>query len=205
MSFINPIAALTSFLSIGATRNFAGFSGYVTIQESTTDVLEITQQPVQQGASIADHAFKKPISLSIQMQFNTGLDIPLIGGLLGGVGSLLGLTDSLSQIYQNLLSLQTPVAPNILSTFTVMTLKRTYNNMLLTTLGCTTDKKTENVLSISATFQECITVPLSTGQLSASFLKDVAKHASIINKGKQSGALTLGQGIVPGLKGVQGP
>ena len=83
MSFIVQPQVL---LAIGPKRQFGGnsttpntsnpatgngaqpvFSGYVTITESSIDALEITQQPVQQGASIADHAFKKPGTLTIQI------------------------------------------------------------------------------------------------------------------------------------------
>ena len=63
-----------TLFAIGPKRQFGGsgniFSGYVTITENSTDAIEITQQPVQQGANIADHAFKKPISLSISDSFS---------------------------------------------------------------------------------------------------------------------------------------
>lgn len=193
MSILTPVA---QFLSIGKTRNFSGFKGYVTIQESTTDSLEITQQPVQQGASISDHAFKKPISLSIQIQFNTAFNLPVGGALIGGL-----FGQSLAQIYQNLLELQVPKPPAVLTTFDVSTLKRTYKNMLLATLGCTTDKRTENVLAINATFQECIIVPISTTTLPRSLLKTPAKSAATESMGKKSAFLTAVQGILPGVAG----
>lgn len=190
MGFLDPV---TSFLGIGPSRSFAGFKGYVTIQESTTDTLEITQQPVQQGASVADHAFKKPVTLSIQIQFNTALNIPVLGGLAGGL-----FGQSLSQIYQNLLNLQSPVPPDVLTPFSVMTLKRTYKNMLLQTLGCTTDKRTENVLAINATFQEVILVPIGIFTLSLDQLKKPEVNAAVQNAGKKS-ALFLGKQALQGV------
>lgn len=188
MSFLSqPL----SFLSIPPTRNFAGISGYVTISESTVDSLEITQHPVQQGASISDHAFKKPVVLSIQMLFG--------GGGLGGSG--LG-GQSLSSIYQSLLALQQPTPsptlsgtsllslgsapPAALTPFIVTTPKRTYYNMLLVSLGCTTDKKTENVLSINASFQEVILVPITTTNVPASQLKNAGSNSGTQNAGEKS-------------------
>lgn len=161
-----------SFFSIGPKRSFGGISGYVTIQESATDALEITQQPVQQGASIADHAFKKPVSLSIQMLFSDNF------------------TQSLSDVYQELLTLQSTLEP-----FNVVTPKRTYYNMLLATMGQTTDKKTENVLSITANFQEVILVPIVTTIVPKSQLKRPASNMGTQNVGQKSAIATIVQGL----------
>lgn len=190
MSFLSPI---TSFLSIGKSRNFSGFKGYVTIQESTTDAMEITQHPVQSGSSISDHAFKKPTTLSIQIQFDTSSNIPLIGGL-GLVGGLFG--KSLSEIYQDLLDLQNPTGgTTVLTPFDVVTLKRTYKTMLISTLGCTTDKRTENVLAINVTFQEAIIVQIQAGFIKRSLLKTPKINQAIQNAGNKSAFLTVAQGI----------
>jgi|SRR5665213_731812 len=175
MSFLSqPISTL---FAIGATRSFAGLTGYVTIQESTVDSLEITQQPVQQGAMIADHAFKKPVNLSVTMQFK---DNPL---------------QSLAQVYQSLLALQTPVLPATLAPFTVITPKRVYTNMLLSTLGLTTDKKTEAVLAISASFQEVLLVSVGTTIVPRSQLKNPGNNGGTQAVGKKSALKTLAQGI----------
>jgi hypothetical protein len=156
------------FLAIPPVRSFAGIKGYVTLTESTVDKLTITKQPVQQGATISDHAFKEPISISITMLFGQNL------------------TQNLNQIYASLLALQQPIPPAILATFTVTTPKRNYNNMLLTTLTCTTNKQTENVLSISATFEECITVPITTTNVPPSQLQNAANNQGTQNAGKKS-------------------
>src|SRR5882757_7231148 len=89
MSFLSqPL----QFFSIGPTRSFSGFEGYVTIQENTVDALELTQHPVQQGAMISDHAFKKPTTLSVQIRFSENL------------------SQSLADIYISFLALQQPQA-----------------------------------------------------------------------------------------------
>lgn len=170
MSFI--VQPQTLF-AIGPSRSFAGIKGYCIITENATDAIEITQQPVQQGASIADHAFKKPGSFSMQIQFQA---------------SLFG--QSLAQIYQSLLTLQSSLQP-----FDVITPKRTYSNMLFASLGQTTDKKTENVLSIAASFQEVILVPVLATNVPRSQLRNPGANAGTQAVGKKSALLSLAQGI----------
>lgn len=203
MSILTPAL---DFFGIGPSRNFAGLSGYCTINENTTDALEVTQQPIQTGSSIADHAYKKPISLTLQIQFATGSGSLLsavgfggigaaIGGALPGVGSALGLGQSLKQIYQSLIELQSPTPPAVITPFTVSTLKRSYPNMLLVTLGLVTDNKTENVLAITAGFQEAIIVSTGTTIVSASLLKNVASNLATAAAGTKSAAKTIVDGI----------
>lgn len=118
-------------------RAIGPFTATVTIEEAATDELEITQHPVQQGAAITDHAFLKPASLAIKVAFNDA-DAPL------------------AETYANLLALQASRTP-----FTVVTGKRQYTNMLLKSLGQTTDRTTETILSISAQLQEVLLVPVT--------------------------------------------
>ena len=73
-------------------RFFAGFSAYITLQESATDELEVTQHPIHDGADVTDHAFKKPSTVSIQIAFDA-------------------TTAPLAEIYQNLLALQATRIP----------------------------------------------------------------------------------------------
>jgi hypothetical protein len=171
MAFDSPIS---SFFSILPGRSFGGvlqpFSGYVTLSESTTDEIEITQQPVQQGASIADHAFRKPTGLALQVVFGSA---GVVSSLLSGNPSR-----SLADTYQSLLALQNTFIP-----FTVSTVKRTYKNMLFSALGVTTDRKTENILSITAKFQEVIIVSVGIVLVPSSQLK---------NKGKNQGTQKVG-------------
>ncbi len=166
MSFLSQPAQFFSIgpsRSFGATNKLAPISGYVILTESATDALEITQQPVQQGASISDHVFKKPVTFSMQMLFSDNAQF------------------SLEQIYKNLLALQSSFIP-----FDCITPKRTYTNMLLSALGQTTDKKTENCLAITASFQEVIIVPIATANVPASQLKSPEKNAGTQKVGNKS-------------------
>src|SRR5260221_3904850 len=128
MSFINQ---LTSFFIPGPTRAFGGaegqnlIEGYCTVSEATKDTMKITQHPVQQGAMISDHAYKEPVSITLTILFGSGGGGGLIGALTNGI---IG-GDSLKDIYNKLLQLQNPTAPNVLTPFNVITPKRTYFNM----------------------------------------------------------------------------
>lgn len=203
-----------TLLTIGPSRQFGAnttapasggtsnpiFRGYVTITESTVDALEITQQPVQQGATITDHAFKKPVTLAIQILFGSSV-LPTIAG---NVSSGLSVVppQSLASIYQKLLALQNSFQP-----FNVTTPKRTYANMLFATLGVTTDKKTENVLSINASFQQIITVPIGVTTLNRSQLNNPGSNGATQNAGAKQLQSTLytgwnaTQGLISGATG----
>ena len=136
MSFMD--APLTLF-AIKPKRQYGEIVANVVVDESTVDKLTITKQPVQQGSSISDHAYKEPTTFSTTIYFK---DNP---------------AQSLSKIYQQLLELQLSRVP-----FDIVTPKRIYKSMLLGTIGCTTDKSTENVLKITASFEEVIIVKVST-------------------------------------------
>lgn len=169
MSFLSQ--PLTLF-SIRPERKFEQVSGFVTINENTTDTLEITKQPVQRGATISDHAFKKPTAFSAQYLFKDNL------------------AASLSDIYQYLLDLQSSRIP-----FDIITPKRVYKNMLLQTLGQTTDKRTEDCLAINASFEQVIIVNVSTTQVPRTQQKTPAKTGATEAAGKKSAILTLKESV----------
>lgn len=111
-------------------REIGGFTATVTIDESHADELTITEHPVQQGADIADHAYKNPAELSITCAWADG-DAPL------------------SETYKKLLDLQDKREP-----FDVVTGKRAYKNMLIKALRVDTAAQTENILRVSMELRE---------------------------------------------------
>ena len=136
----------------------------IIIDESTTDSWEITAHPVQQGASISDHKYRKPISLKMAMMYK------------GDSPSDLGLT------YQKLLDLQADS-----NLFSVTTPKRIYSNMQIISLSCTTDQRTENVLSISGEFREVIMVDVVVSNVPArAKQKKAKKTGKTANAGAKS-------------------
>lgn len=170
MSFLTePISIQTLF---GDRRKINDITIDVILNESTTDTLTITKQPVQQGASITDHAYKEPTGFSMSVYFTDGL-----------------LT-SLSSIYQSLLDLQNSRIP-----FDVITPKRIYRNMLIATLSQTTDKRTENCLAIQASFQEVIIVKVSTTQVPRVKQKFAGVTGKTEKAGSKSALLSAKEGI----------
>lgn len=134
MTMLNPSTPAT----IIPRRSIGPFNATVTLEEIASDDLEITQHPVQQGATITDHAYLKPATVSIKIMFNAA-DAPL------------------AETYAKLRQLQASREP-----FDVVTGKRAYKNMLFKSLGQTNDAQTENVLSISAELQEIFIVQAET-------------------------------------------
>lgn len=134
------------------------------IEESTNDSYEITAFPVQQGANISDHKYKKPTVLKMEICFE-------------------GASQSdLAQKYQALLDLQASD-----SFFDVTTPKRLYKNMLIKSLGVTTDKQTENILKVSAEMQEVvITSVVITSVPPRANQKDASRTGATQNAGSKN-------------------
>jgi hypothetical protein len=169
MSFLTVPVTISSIF--GQRRMIDTIKVDVIINENTTDTLTITKQPVQQGSSITDHAYKEPTSLSMSIRFRDNR--------LNFTGST-----TLSQIYQKLLDLQSSRTP-----FTVTTPKRIYKNMLIAAIGLVTDKNTENTLAINMTFQEVILVQVSLVQVPRSKQKTPGKTGATEKAGQKSSFL----------------
>lgn len=190
----------------GTSRKIDVIQGFITLSESTNDTLQITKHPVQQGATITDHSFIMPTSLSMNIQFKPSLtDDLLTGGISGAIGGVLGAASNalgdvfgvtggsagpLAKAYKKLLELQASRLP-----FKITTPKRIYNSMLIASLGLTTDKRTENVLSISATFEEIIIVQVTTTNVPRIRQKKPQKTAKTEKTGNKSVIVTGVDGI----------
>lgn len=169
MSFLTePI----SLIPVKPLRKIADITVNVVLNENTSDVLSITKQPVQQGATITDHAYKEPTVFSTSILFRDNLFV------------------SLSKLYQQLLDLQNSRVP-----FDIITPKRIYRSMLLQSLGMVTDKNTENALALSCSFQEIIIVKVSTTLVPRAKQKSPGKTGATENAGKKSALLTGKEGI----------
>lgn len=136
----------------------------VTIEERHHDEIQITEHPVEQGAEIADHAFKRAAEVVIRCgwsnSFSPSLRNPVsflsaAAGAASAVGSVLSgnAPDQVRAIYLSLLALQESRTP-----FDVVTGKRVYSDMLLRALDVTTDKASENSLFITMTLRQVIIV-----------------------------------------------
>ena len=137
MSILSQVLGGPVFLR--PRRGLGGLYPDVVVEESHEDSLEITEHPVEQGAAINDHAFKKPEIVTIRGGAGAG-----VGGEAPGV-----------EFYNQLLALQRSREP-----FDIITGKRQYKNMLLETLTVTTDANSENCLQFTAQCREVIIVAM---------------------------------------------
>ena len=120
----------------------------VVVSEKHVDALEITEHPVEIGASVNDHAYKRASEVTMECGFAGGgsiLDLVDISGIGLGIGQ------SPKEIYQQLLDLQSSRVP-----FDVVTGKRTYSNMLIRAIEVTTERTSENVLTCVLTLREVL-------------------------------------------------
>lgn len=151
----------------------------VVISEKHSDTLEITEHPVETGAPVSDHAYKRPSEVVMEVGFSGG------GSLLDFIDtSSLGLTLSLSprETYQQILDLQASRIP-----FDVVTGKRLYSNMLIRAIEVTTDRTSENVLMAVLTLREVIIT--QTQQITVADkadMKEGANTSAVINSGTKA-------------------
>lgn len=148
----------------------------VVVSEKHSDTLEITEHPVEMGAAVSDHAYKRPSEVVMSVGFSGGGALLDFASSLTATG-LLGLSPK--ETYQQLLDLQSSRVP-----FDVVTGKRIYNNMLLRAIEVTTDKTTENVLSAVLTLREVI--------ITSTLIKQVADKADMKLGADTSGVQNTG-------------
>ncbi|WP_227719431.1 phage baseplate protein [Yersinia proxima] len=130
------------------TRKIGLLVPSVIIAEKHQDALEITEHPVEVGAAVNDHAYKRAAEVTMEVGFAGG------GSLLDFADtSTIGLSlgKSPEEVYQELRDLQESRQP-----FDVITGKRKYSNMLIRGIEVTTDKTSENVLMCVLTLREVI-------------------------------------------------
>lgn len=120
----------------------------VVIEERGEDRLEITAQPVEQSANISDHAYKLPAEVILRWGFSDSAEFA---------------TGVVQENYDALLTLQAARAP-----FLLVTGKRAYPNMLIASIGQTTDAATEYALMVTIICQEVIFARTTTVQIAPS-------------------------------------
>lgn len=110
----------------------------VVIEESHADDLIVTEHPVEAGAPISDHAFRRPAELKIRAGWSNAEGFSIDEGRV-------------SDIYAQLIELQRSRVP-----FGVTTGKRRYENMMLVSLQTSTDSRSEYSLFVTAILREVI-------------------------------------------------
>lgn len=161
-----------SFLdaNTGVIRSIGGFTADVTIEEDSSDELEITQHPVEQGADITDHAYKRPARLVVH------------AGWSDSSAAALGDQNYSAAMYAKLLSLQASR-----ELFDVQTGQRFYTNMLLHSIRKITNRETEFALLVELGLQQVIIVPTQvTNVPPTQYQKTPQKTGATISKGSKT-------------------
>lgn len=157
-------------ITIPPKRYIANIVPTITIEEIHQDDIVITDHPVEQNASISDHAYKRPVELILRCGWsNSSFDA--------------GFNDEyVQEIYDQLLALQNARTP-----FPVQTGKRFYPTMLIESLQTTTNEKTESALFIQARLREVIIVQTTTTVLPPLAQQaEPEKTAEVVNSGVKS-------------------
>ncbi|WP_407059275.1 phage baseplate protein (plasmid) [Ralstonia syzygii subsp. celebesensis] len=151
-------------------RSIGSFHAYITLQEQHHDELVITDHPVEQGAAISDHAYKKPAELTLTIGWSDSSLSALTSLQFGNYSSF---------AYEQLLSLQ---AQRIL--VDISTGKRKYSNMLIQAISTTTDERNENSMIATVHCREVIIVQTKATTLAPAANQAMPqKTASITNTG----------------------
>lgn len=156
-------------------RNIAGFVANVTLHEQHIDTLTMTRHPVAQGSTITDHAFKEPAVVIIKCGWTNS----------GGLNTLFD-PNYVQSIYDKFLALQASREP-----FSVVTGKRTYQNMLVRRLMTYSDHDTEDALILTVECEELIMATTSV----------VTTPSAASMKSPQINGATVQQGNVQTLPG----
>lgn len=131
----------------------------VVVFERHEDEMIVTEHPVERGAPITDHAYKKPETLSVRFGWsdsstllNQTMNLSILSGL-----------NSITDVYAKLLE---EMEKGTL--FDVSTGKRQYTDMLITSLQVKTEEDTETSLIVDITFQKVrlVTVTETDGSTS---------------------------------------
>lgn len=146
--------AIFDFLTISPRSKLGAIEIEASLEEIHTDTLQVTEHPVQLGAAITDHAYKRPAEVVLRCGWSnssiealTGAAAALFNGGTPSIGDYVGA------VYSQLLALQESREP-----FEIATSRRSYENMLLIGLSVTTDKSTSNILTVEATCKQILIV-----------------------------------------------
>jgi len=121
----------------------------VAVEETHEDEMQVTEHPVERGAEIADHAFKRNPVVTIQCGWSNSDYAALLSTAEGTFfGGALPSSEYIQLVYSQLLELQETARP-----FSVMTSMRIYDSMLFKSLVVKRDPRTGNALMAQATFK----------------------------------------------------
>ncbi len=123
------------------------------LEENHLDTVVLTEHPVEKGAAINDHAFRRPSDLIILCGWSQSS--PSNSNLLinNPIGEYVRGTEYIQEAYKVLRSYMDAREP-----MEVFTGKRKYSNMVIVGLNTTTDSRSEYVLLVYVRLREVIIV-----------------------------------------------
>lgn len=145
--------SLLDFIQLTPRSSIGGIEIQATLEEIHNSTVQITEHPVELGAEITDHAFKKPDEVVLRCAWSNSSHQALLGTVQRLFSGELSGADYVSDVYSQLRELQEARTP-----FEIVTTTRRYQNMLITALQVTRDQKTGNALVCTATCREVIIV-----------------------------------------------
>jgi hypothetical protein len=163
-----------------------------TLEEIHSDTLHVTEHPIQSGAAISDHSYKKPSEVVLRCGWSNASLKALLGMVTGFFGGgTMSKADYVSGLYSQLLKLQEAREP-----ISITTGLRHYDNMLITGLQVHRDQKTSQVLLVTATCREVLLVSTASATLPAKESQaSPADTAEVENVGaKQASPVSPGPG-----------
>lgn len=178
------LGTLSNLINLVPADQINTISVDATLEETGSDYLQVTEHPVEAGASITDHAYYRPAELTLHCGWSNAnaLFATSVGGNQVFTGGSLVKDDYVSSIYSQLLALQQSLQP-----FTVLTTIRQYTNMVITSLTLTRDKTTSQALMITVGMRQIITVNTSSSTLAPTANQaNPADTSNTFNYGQQS-------------------
>jgi hypothetical protein len=160
-------------ITIIPQRSLGPITALLFFEERGTDKLTITRHPVEQGASITDHAYQEPAQVMLRA---------------GATNSAGGDEGYVTALYAQILALQASR-----SAFSIQTGKRLFTNMLIESLELTTDEKTEAALALNIACTQIIIVQTGVVSVPPSDVQaNPAKTAAIQNSGTKQPQVSPG-------------
>jgi hypothetical protein len=156
-SFFAPDQVLTNGSAPGSANN-PNINFQVTIEEQHHDEMEIIDHPIEVGAPITDHTFKRPAELTLHLGWTAKQLLELAADADQDM-----FLNALAQVYDQLLQGQ---ANRVL--YTVNSTKRVYQDMMIKGISTITDKENRNVLMVTLTMRQLILVTTQVTSVSAS-------------------------------------
>jgi hypothetical protein len=152
----------------------------ISLEEVYHDTLQLTEHPVESGAAITDHSFKRPSELLLVCGWSNSNLKAILGAIESAfTGGTMSKADYVTGIYSKLLKLQQDRVPA-----SITTTLRVYDNMLITGLTVKRDQKTSQILLVEASFREVIIVSTQSTSLPA---KDNQAHPASTAEVQNSG------------------